>query len=335
MYSRWAHSDMNTLDPNKVKELAKAVIAAEAEAVNALVERIDDHFVRACELLHRPAGRIVVLGIGKSGHIGRKVAATLASTGSPAFFVSAAEANHGDLGMIGTGDVVIMLSNSGQSEELTALIPPLKRLATPIIALTGNAQSTLANNADINIDVSVAQEACPLGLAPTTSTTAMLAMGDALAIALLDAKGFDENDFARSHPGGKLGKRLLIKVVDIMHTGEEVPTVHANMSLKQGLFEMSSKGLGMTAIVDDQQRVIGVFTDGDLRRALDKNFDVNTTPMTEVMTANCRTARADQLAAEILELMQQVRINSLPVVNENNEIIGALNMHDLLSAGVL
>lgn len=326
---------MNTFDPSKVKELGKAVIVNEAQAVHALAERIDDQFVSACNLLGNTAGRIVVLGIGKSGHIGRKVAATLASTGSPAFFVSAAEAHHGDLGMVATGDVILMLSNSGESEELTALLPPLKRLTTPLIVLTGNINSILAKNADVHIDVSVQQEACPLGLAPTTSTTAMLAMGDALAIALLDAKGFNEDDFARSHPGGKLGKQLLIKVADIMHTGEDIPTVHADMKLKQGLLEVSSKGLGMTAIIDDHRRVIGVFTDGDLRRALDKDLDVNDTAMTEVMTANCRTAHADQLAAEILKLMQQERINSLPVVNENKEIIGALNMHDLLKAGVL
>lgn len=326
---------MNFYDPSKVKELGKAVIVNEARAVHALAERIDDQFVSACNLLGNTVGRIVVLGIGKSGHIGRKVAATLASTGSPAFFVSAAEAHHGDLGMVTTGDVILMLSNSGESDELTALVPPLKRLATPVIVLTGNTESTLAKNADVHIDVSVQQEACPLGLAPTTSTTAMLAMGDALAIALLDAKGFSEDDFARSHPGGKLGKQLLIKVADIMHTGENIPTVHANMNLKQGLLEVSSKGLGMTTIIDDHRRVIGVFTDGDLRRVLDKGLDVNNTSMTEVMTANCRTAHADQLAAEILKLMQQERINSLPVVNENNEIIGALNMHDLLKAGVL
>ncbi len=326
---------MNTFDPNKVKELGKAVIINEAQAVHALAERIDDSFFSACKLLGDPGGRIVVLGIGKSGHIGRKIAATLASTGSPAFFVSAAEAHHGDLGMVASGDVILMLSNSGESEELTALLPHLKRLATPVIVLTGKSGSTLARNADVHIDVSVQQEACPLGLAPTTSTTAMLAMGDALAVALLDAKGFNKDDFARSHPGGKLGKQLLIKVADIMHTGENIPTVHADMNLKQGLLEVSSKGLGMTAIIDDHRRVIGVFTDGDLRRALDKGLDVNETAMTDVMTANCRTAQADQLAAEILKLMQQERINSLPVVNENKEIIGALNMHDLLKAGVL
>ena len=326
---------MSALDHNKIKQLGIAVISAESQAVQALATRINDDFVRACELLLSPTGRIVVVGIGKSGHIGRKIAATLASTGSPAFFVSAAEASHGDLGMIGNGDVVIMLSNSGSSDELLTLLPPLKRLATPIIALTGNADSPLAVNADVHIDVSVQQEACPLGLAPTTSTTAMLAMGDALAIALLDAKGFDENDFARSHPGGKLGKRLLIKVADIMHTGDKIPSVLSNMNLKQGLLEVTSKGLGMTTIVDKHNHIIGIFTDGDLRRALDRGLDVNSTAITEVMTANCLTARSDQLAAEILELMQSKRINSLPVVNEENEVIGALNMHDLLNAGVI
>ena len=326
---------MAKLNLEQIQQLGKAVISAEAQAVQNLVERIDQNFVRACELLLTPSGRIVVLGIGKSGHIGRKIAATLASTGSPAFFVSAAEASHGDLGMIGSGDVVMMLSNSGQSEELLKLLAPLKRLATPIIVLSGNVESPLAKNADVHIDVSVEQEACPLGLAPTTSTAAMLAMGDALAIALLDAKGFDENDFARSHPGGKLGKRLLIKVADIMHTGENIPRVQFDMNLKQGLLEMSSKGLGMTTVVNEKNQLIGIFTDGDLRRALDNDLDVNRTQLTEVMTANCLTAGANQLAAEILEVMQSKRINSLPVVNENNEVIGALNMHDLLNAGVL
>ncbi len=326
---------MATLNHNKAIALGKAVLTTESQAINDLSRRIDGQFIKACELLLSPLGRIVVLGIGKSGHIGRKFAATLASTGSPAYYVSAAEASHGDLGMICKGDVVIMLSNSGQSEELLRLLPPLKRLAAPIIALTGNCESTLANNADINLDVSVKQEACPLGLAPTTSTAAMLAMGDALAIALLDARGFDENDFARSHPGGKLGKRLLIRVSDIMHTGTEIPTILADKNLKLGLLEVTSKGLGMTIIIDEHNKLLGVFTDGDLRRALDKGMDVHSTLMTEVMSANCHTARADQLAAEILERMQELRINSLPVVDENNKVIGALNMHDLLNAGVI
>ena len=326
---------MVDLDTKQAIQLAKAVIREEANAVLSLSERINDDFIRACQHLLNPAGRIVVLGIGKSGHIGRKIAATLASTGSPAFFVSAAEAAHGDLGMIDKQDVAILLSNSGQSDELLSLLPPLKRLAIPLIALTGNRESHLAKNADVNLDVSVTHEACPLGLAPTTSTIAMLAMGDALAIALLDARGFNEQDFARSHPAGRLGKRLLIKVADIMHCEDEIPAIKADMSLKQGLLEMTSKSLGMTAIVDDHNHLLGVFTDGDLRRVLDKDMNVNDTLIKDVMTTGCRTASKDQLAAEILDIMQKLRINSMPVVNDNNELIGALNMHDLLSAGVI
>ena len=237
--------------------------------------------------------------------------------------------------MIGKQDVAVLLSNSGQSDELLSLLPPLKRLAIPIITLTGNSESSLATNATVNLDVSVRHEACPLGLAPTTSTIAMLAMGDALAIALLDARGFSEQDFARSHPGGRLGKRLLVKVADIMHCDNEVPNVRSDMSLKQGLLEMTSKGLGMTAITDHQNHLLGIFTDGDLRRVLDTNVNVNSTLMQDVMTTNCHTASDHQLAAEILELMQKLRINSIPVTNHNNELIGALNMHDLLNAGVI
>ncbi|MFK8027177.1 MAG: KpsF/GutQ family sugar-phosphate isomerase [Gammaproteobacteria bacterium] len=326
---------MANLDSKQAIDLAKAVIKEEANAVIDLSDRIDNDFITACQILLDPAGRIVVLGIGKSGHIGRKIAATLASTGSPAFFVSAAEASHGDLGMIDKQDIAILLSNSGQSDELLSLLPPLKRLGIPLITLTGNRESNLAKNADINLDVSVKHEACPLGLAPTTSTIAMLAMGDALAIALLDARGFNEHDFARSHPAGRLGKRLLIKVADIMHSDNKIPNVLAEMSLKQGLLEMTSKGLGMTAITNKKNQLLGIFTDGDLRRVLDTNMDVNSTLMQDVMTTNCHTANSDQLAVEILELMQKLRINSMPVTNNKNELIGALNMHDLLSAGVI
>ncbi|MEM8844106.1 MAG: KpsF/GutQ family sugar-phosphate isomerase [Pseudomonadota bacterium] len=326
---------MTKLNQEQTQKLAREVIKEEASAVNALVDRIDDNFIQACETLLNISGRIVVIGIGKSGHIGRKIAATLASTGSPAFFISAAEASHGDLGMIANDDVVLTLSNSGESDEILTLLPSLKRLGVPLISLTGNPKSNLAMNSKINIDVAVMREACPLGLAPTTSTAAMLAMGDALAISLLNARGFGEQDFARSHPGGKLGKRLLIKVSDIMHTGEQIPTVFEDNSLKQGLLEVSSKGLGMTTIVDKQSKLIGVFTDGDLRRSLDKGLDVNTTHMKDVMTANCKAASPNQLAAEILEEMENNRINSLPVVDENNLVIGALNMHDLLKAGVI
>lgn len=323
------------IDPNKLKSLALSVISAEARAIEKLSDRIDQGFVTACELLIHAQGRIVVVGIGKSGHIGRKLAATLASTGSAAFFVNAAEAQHGDLGMICAQDVVIFLSNSGQSEELVTLLSPLKRLGVPIVALTGNLTSTLAESATVTLDVSVEQEACPLGLAPTTSTAAMLAMGDALAIALLDAKGFDKNDFARSHPGGKLGKRLLLKVKDVMRSGDHVPHVHAMMSLKQGLLEVSKKGLGMTAIVNEKNNVLGIFTDGDLRRTLDAGLDMNSTTMNQVMTANCKTVTPDLLAVDALALMQDARINSLPVVDDQHQLIGALNMHDLLIAGVV
>ena len=326
---------MMDLNTDKAIALARAVLRQESAAVSDLAERINEDFIQACQILLRPGGRIVVLGIGKSGHIGRKIAATLASTGSPAFFISAAEAMHGDLGMIGQDDIAIMLSNSGQSDELLTLLAPLKRLAIPMIAVTGNTQSSLAKNADVVLDISVKHEACPLGLAPTTSTIAMLAMGDALAIALLDAKGFSEQDFARSHPGGRLGKRLLVTVSDIMHSGEQIPAVGCEMNLKQGLLEMTSKGLGMTVIIDEQKRVSGIFTDGDLRRVLDKGVDVNATLMREVMNANCHTVRADQLAAEALDQMEKKRINALPVINEDRQIIGALNMHDLLQSGVI
>lgn len=326
---------MKTLDKQKIIQLAQAVIKEEASAVLELSARIDDEFFRACETLLGTSGRIVVLGIGKSGHIGRKIAATLASTGSPAFFISAAEAAHGDMGMIDKQDVALLLSNSGQSDELVSLLPPLKRLGIPLIALTGNQQSNLATNADISLDVSVSNEACPLGLAPTTSTTAMLAMGDALAVALLDARGFDERDFARSHPAGRLGKRLLIKVADIMHKDKEIPKVSSDTSLKQGLLEMTSKGLGMTVIVDDAEKVLGIFTDGDLRRVFDKDIDLQHSMIKDVMTSDCHTANEQQLAAEILEIMQTLRINSIPVTDENNKLVGALNMHDLLNAGVI
>ena len=326
---------MKTLNKQKTIQLAQAVIKEEANAVLDLSSRIDDDFVTACQYLLNCSGRIIVLGIGKSGHIGRKIAATLASTGSPAFFISAAEAAHGDMGMIDKHDVAILLSNSGQSDELMSLLPPLKRLAIHLIAITGNTQSNLATNADITLDISVTNEACPLGLAPTTSTTAMLAMGDALAISLLDAKGFNESDFARSHPAGRLGKRLLIKVADIMHQGDKIPRVLETKPLKQGLLEMTSKGLGMTVVIDESNHVLGIFTDGDLRRVLDKEMDLHNTTIKEVMTRNCHTATAQQLAVEILDVMQTLRINSIPVTDKDNTLIGALNMHDLLNAGVI
>jgi len=324
------------MNKDKIKTLAQAVLHNEADAITKLAERIDYSFYQACELMLNCKGRIVVMGIGKSGHIGGKVAATLASTGTPAFFVHPAEASHGDMGMIIPSDVVMAFSNSGETEEIKTLLPLIKRLDVPLIALTGNPNSTLARNADAHIDVSVEKEACPLGLAPTTSSTAALAMADALAISLLEQRGFTEDDFALSHPGGALGKRLLLRIFDIMHSGENAPKVLQSATLNEALVEMSKKGLGMTAVVDEQDKLVGVFTDGDLRRLLDHGqLDVHKVKIADVMIKNCRFTRADTLAAETLAMMQEYKINSLPVVDENHKLVGAMNMHDLLRNGVL
>jgi arabinose-5-phosphate isomerase len=317
------------------QRLGAAVIETEARAVAALSSRIDNAFVKACRFLFNCQGRIVVLGMGKSGHIGGKIAATLASTGSPAFFVHPGEASHGDLGMITSKDAVLALSNSGETDEINSILPLIKRLGVPLIAMTGNADSTLARAADVNIDVSVEKEACPLGLAPTASTTAALAMGDALAIALLEARGFTAEDFAHSHPGGRLGRRLLLLIRDIMHAGASAPSVHESAKVSEALLEMTNKGLGMTTVIDAGQRVVGIFTDGDLRRILDRQMDVHTTLVGEVMTRTYKSARPDMLAAEALHIMEENRINALPVVDEQRRLIGALNMHDLLRAGVV
>jgi arabinose-5-phosphate isomerase len=319
----------------KLKQLGIDVLETEAQAVIRLKERIDDQFVRACYYLLACEGRIVVIGIGKSGHIGGKIAATLASTGSPAFFVHPAEASHGDLGMITRKDVVLALSNSGETEEITVLVPLIKRLGVPLIALTGNPASTLAQAADVHIDVSVAKEACPLGLAPTASTTAALAMGDALAISLLEARGFTTEDFARSHPGGRLGRRLLLLIDDVMHTGDAIPRNAPADRLNTALLEMTHKGLGITVVTDPNQRVLGVFTDGDLRRTLDRRIDVHTATVGEVMTRHCKTVQPGTLAAEALQLMETYKINALPVVDADDRLLGVLNMHDLLRAGVM
>ena len=323
------------MNPDKLKQLASQVLAIEARAVEQLMSRIDDRFVRACAIMLHCQGRIVVLGIGKSGHIGGKIAATLASTGTPAFFVHPAEASHGDMGMITAGDVVVALSNSGETDEILTLLPLIKRLGAPLIALTGNPDSTLAAAADVHLDVSVPQEACPLGLAPTSSTTATLAMGDALAVALLEARGFTAEDFARSHPGGRLGRRLLLLIDDVMHAGEQMPRSVPDDLLKDALLEMSRKGLGTTVVVDGEDRVLGVFTDGDLRRALDRQVDVHAARVAEVMTRHCKSIAPGTLAAEALRMMQQYKINALPVVNSFGKLVGVLNMHDLLRAGVL
>lgn len=323
------------MNDTQLSQLGREVLDIEARAVARLKDRIDHNFVQACRYMLSCDGRIVVIGMGKSGHIGGKIAATLASTGSPAFFVHPAEASHGDLGMITTKDLVLALSNSGETQEINSLLPLIKRLGIPLIAITGRPTSTLAQAASVNIDVGVEQEACPLGLAPTASTTAALAMGDALAISLLEARGFTKEDFARSHPGGQLGRRLLLLIDDIMHTGAEMPHNGPEDRLDGVLLEMTRKGLGITVITNYQRQVLGVFTDGDLRRALDRRIDIHSATVAEVMTTECRTAHAGILAAEALHLMDTHKINALPVVNETNQLIGVVNVHDLLRAGVM
>ncbi len=314
---------------------ARRTIGIEADAVTALQDRLDEGFDRACRLILDCRGRTIVTGMGKSGHIGSKIAATLASTGTPAFFVHPGEASHGDMGMITRGDVVVALSNSGNTAEVVTLLPLLKRLAVPLISMTGNPQSALAQSADTHLHVGVDQEACPLGLAPTSSTTAALVMGDALAVALLEARGFSAEDFAFSHPGGTLGRKLLLKVEDIMHTGERIPRCAPDTLLSGALLEMSGKGLGMTCIVDPDDHLAGVFTDGDLRRVLDRAIDVHHTPIGQLMTAPCTAVAPSMLAAEALQIMEKKKINALPVVDSDRRVVGALNMHDLLRAGVL
>lgn len=315
--------------------LGLAVIETELAAVEALKSRLDASFNRACELLLACEGRIVVTGMGKSGHIGGKIAATLASTGSPAFFVHPGEASHGDLGMITRKDVVLALSNSGNTGEILTIVPIIKRFGIPLISMTGNPDSSLATAAEVNLDVSVAKEACPLGLAPTASTTAALVMGDALAIALLQARGFSAEDFALSHPGGSLGRRLLLHVEDIMHSGAAIPQVGPEATVSQALLEMTGKGLGMTAIVDAHNKVLGVYTDGDLRRSLDKNIDIHSTAITAVMTAGGKRVLPHDLAAAALKLMDDSKISAVLVVDQDDQLVGALNMHDLLRAGVV
>ncbi|MCG8428660.1 MAG: KpsF/GutQ family sugar-phosphate isomerase [Chromatiales bacterium] len=322
-------------EASKLQTLGLAVIKNEAAAVAALADRINGDFASACFHMLNCKGRIVVTGMGKSGHIGSKIAATLASTGSPAFFVHPGEASHGDLGMITDKDVVLALSNSGETGELLTILPLIKRLDVPLIAMTGNPNSNLAREADTHLDISVAEEACPLNLAPTSSTTATLAMGDALAIALLEAKGFTHEDFARSHPGGSLGRRLLLHVRDIMHAGSEIPLVQQNADLKEALVEMTNKGLGMTAVIDPNGKIAGIYTDGDLRRTLDKPIDLQQCKVNEVMTRECKTISADILAAEALTIMEENKINALIIVDEQQQVIGAINMHDLLRAGVV
>jgi arabinose-5-phosphate isomerase len=323
------------LDADQVRALAREVLTIEADAVAKLAERVDDAFVRAVALCLACKGRIVVIGMGKSGHIGSKLAATLASTGSPAFFVHPSEASHGDLGMITGDDLVLALSNSGETAELVTLLPLIKRLGVPLVALTGKEGSTLARAATVHLEARVEKEACPLNLAPTASTTAALALGDALAVVLLEARGFTKEDFARSHPGGSLGRRLLLSVADLMLGGDALPRVAPDALLSAALLEMTHKRLGMTAVCDAQGRVLGVFTDGDLRRTLDKGVDVRSARIDSVMTREPKLARPEMLAGEALELMDSTRINGLLVVDAEGRLVGALGMHDLLRAGIV
>lgn len=324
-----------TTDDQALINIGRAVLEIEARTVSDQISRIDRAFVAAARCMLACRGRVVVLGMGKSGHIGGKIAATLASTGTPAFFVNAGEASHGDMGMITEQDVALALSNSGETQELTILVPLIKRLAVPLIALTGNPASTLAVAATVHIHVAVKDEACPLGLAPTSSSTAALAMGDALAIALLQARGFTERDFARAHPGGTLGRRLLLKIDDLMHVGAAMPVVRQEATVVEAVVEMTRAGLGLTTVVDRDGILVGIFTDGDLRRLFERNHDVREARITDVMTAKCRTVSADLLAAEALRIMQEQKINALLVVDAGRRLCGVLNMHDLLRARVV
>lgn len=326
----------NAVTDTSLASSGRRVIEIESQALDALAARIDGTFSEACRLILASKGRVVATGMGKSGHIARKIAATLASTGTPAFYVHPGEAGHGDLGMITDADVVLALSYSGESDEVLTLLPVLKRQGNAVIAMTGKPQSTLAREADIHLDVSVPAEACPLALAPTSSTTATLAMGDALAVALLEARGFTADDFARSHPAGSLGRRLLLHITDVMHAGDDVPCIGEDATLSEALVEMSRKRLGMTAIVDSQERLVGLFTDGDLRRTLDNAaVDVRTAKIADLMTRDPKTIAADQLAAEAARLMETYKISGLIVVDDAHRPVGALNIHDLLRARVV
>lgn len=327
--------DALSFDPLQAQALARKTFEIEAAAVLGLASRVGPEFSEAVQIMLACRGRVVVMGMGKSGHIGRKIAATLASTGTPAMFVHPAEASHGDLGMVTDADVVLAISNSGESAELTSILPVLSRQGVPLVAITGGANSSLARQASVTLDSSVAKEACPLNLAPTASTTAQLALGDALAVALLDARGFKEEDFARSHPGGALGRKLLTHVSDVMRSGDQVPHVTPGTGFTDLMREMSSKGLGASAVVDENRRVLGIFTDGDLRRLVEKGVDLRTATAGEVMHANPRTLRADALAVDAVELMEQHSITSVLIVDDEGALCGALNTNDLMRAKVI
>ena len=323
------------LSNDELVALAREVLEIESRAVDNLRDRLGADFAAACRLIVETPGRVVVTGMGKSGHISSKIAATLASTGTPSFFMHPAEASHGDLGMITEHDTLLAVSYSGETDEVVTILPLVRRMGARLISITGNPASTLAKAADVHLDVSVSEEACPLNLAPTASTTATLAMGDALAVALLKNRGFTAEDFARSHPSGSLGKRLILKVADVMRDGDGIPAVTPGVSLRDGLMEMTEKGLGMTAIVDDDNSILGIFTDGDLRRALDAGADVHETPISEVMHKGSKTISADVLAAEAISILEENKITSLLVADDKGKLVGALNIHDLFRAGIM
>ncbi len=320
---------------DELLKLAAGVLDIESRAVMSLKDRLDANFLAACRLCLETTGRVVVTGMGKSGHVSNKIAATLASTGTPAFFMHPAEASHGDLGMITAQDTLLAISYSGETAEVITILPVVKRMGAKLLSMTGNPRSTMAQAADVHLDISVVEEACPLNLAPTASTTATLAMGDALAVVLLKSRGFTAEDFARSHPSGSLGKRLLLRVSDVMRTGERVPAVLPTVSLRDALLEMTDKGLGMTAIVDEQRHILGIFTDGDLRRTLDAGADIRATIIRDVMHTNCKTTTSDVLAAEALHMLETNKITSLLVADGDNVLTGALNIHDLFREGLM
>jgi len=323
------------LSNEELLDLARETLEIESRAVQRMSSRLSDDFAAACRSCMATPGRVVVTGMGKSGHIASKIAATLASTGTPAFFMHPAEASHGDLGMITDQDLLLAISYSGETDEIVTILPLVKRMGAKLVTMTGNPDSTLAKAADVHLDVGVTEEACPLNLAPTASTTATLAMGDALAVALLKSRGFTAEDFARSHPSGTLGKRLLLRVSDVMRSDDEVPAVLSDVYLRDGLMEMTQKGLGMTAIIDNDHRILGIFTDGDLRRALDDGADVHKTKMSDIMHTDCRTTTADILAAEAVHILEENKITSLLVADDEHRLVGALNIHDLFRAGIM
>lgn len=328
--------EIDMAQQDQFRQWGRKVIDIEKAALDNLYQFVDsDAFGQACELIMQCKGKVIVMGMGKSGHIGNKISATFASTGTPAFFVHPGEASHGDLGALAKGDIILAISNSGESSEILTLMPVIQRMGVPVIAITGKPESNMAKLAKLHLCIEVPEEACPLGLAPTSSTTATLVMGDALAVALLQAKGFTRDDFALSHPGGSLGRKLLLKVNDIMHKGDSLPVVKQDICITQALYEISNKGLGMTAVVDDDNTLVGIFTDGDLRRVIDAEVNLRTTPISQVMTSNCVTSPADVLAAQALQVMEAKSINGLIVVNNKQQPVGALNMLDMVKAGVI